>query len=148
MAYKMNGFSGFGNSPLKQGKKSYTTGTSDVHSKKDRKQLSQEKFGLYKAGMGAKWHEYGHPGAKYSKKDREAASSAETHTAAALGATLAAASQSALAGGAVGALTGTGIVAAEGVRRMKKGKTGMTTSKATKFSGEKKWKREPKKKYV
>ena len=141
--FKMNGFTGFGNSPLKQEKKSYTKGTSDVHSKKERKQLSQEKFGLYK-------------NRGYDRLDSADVTAAAAtgigihglmHYGVGGGVNLAGRAISSGSSAATGVLA-SGVVVAEGVRRMKEGKTGMTTSKATKFSGGKEWKRVPKKKYI
>jgi|TARA_R100000084_G_C4555942_1_gene102275 hypothetical protein len=143
--FKMKGFSGFGTeeSPVKKtikyGKKSYT--------KKDPKKSymgdkSRSKFGLYDAGMKAKWYEYGYPGAKYSEKDTKAASRAELYTTAGLGGTMGLAltqGGGALAGSLGAGLTGTGIVIGEGTRRMRKGLTRAKDRPASKFSGGKTW---------
>jgi len=140
--FKMKGFSGFGTeeSPVKQtikyGEKSYT--------KKDPKKSymgdkSRSNFGLYDAGMKAKWHEYGFPGAKYSEKDVKKASNAEKMTAGGLAGTMGLALTQG-GGGALGAgLTGTGIVIGEGARRMRKGQTRAKDRPASKFSGGKTW---------
>jgi len=139
-AFKMKGFSGFKNeSPVKQtikyGEKSYT--------KKDPKKSymgdkSRSNFGLYDAGMKAKWHEYGFPGAKYSKKDVEAAGNAEIMTTGGLAGTMGLALTG--GGGTLGAgLTGAGIVLGEGTRRMRKGQTRAKDRPASKFSGGKTW---------
>ena len=132
-AFKMKGFSGFGTegSPakktIKYGEKSYTKKDPEKSYMGDK---SRSEFGLYKAGMGAKWHEYGFPGAKYS----------ETYTAGGLAGTAGLGITSGAAAGALGAgLTGTGIVIGEGTRRMRKGETRAKDRPASKFSGGKTW---------
>ena len=141
--FKMKGFGGFGTeeSPVKKtikyGEKSYT--------KKDPKKSymgdkSRSNFGLYDAGMKAKWYEYGHPGAKYSEKDVKKASNAELYTTAGLASTMGGLATSGAVGGALGAgVTGTGIVIGEGTRRMRKGQTRAKDRPASTFSGGKTW---------
>ena len=124
-------------SPVRQDKKkSYTT-------KDPEKSISKKgegEFGLYKAGIGAKWHEHGYPGAKYSEKDREAAHGAEMGTAAGLAGTISLGGTIGAGGAALGAgLTGAGIVLGEGIRRIKAGKTNFKERPASKFSGGKTW---------
>jgi len=142
-AFKMKGFGGFGTegSPakktIKYGEKSYTKKDPEKSYMGDK---SRSEFGLYKAGMGAKWYEYGFPGAKYSEKDTKAASNAEINTTGGVAGTLGLGLTSGAAAGAVGAgLTGAGIVIGEGTRRMRKGQTRAKDRPASKFSGGKTW---------
>ena len=155
-AFKMKGFSGFGNSPtkkIKYGEKSYTTKDpkKSYMGDKSRSEFKLYDAARYKDDMG---HALGfNDSKKYSKTDfkrsERASKYGEAGTMGSLAIGIAGAGTVGSASLIPAAITATGAVVGEGTRRMRKGETRAKDRPASKFSGGKTWsqaKKEGKKK--